>query len=660
MKTQRTRAKRTKDLRTRAEDRLRKTQCEVAQRPEGDGQKLVHELQVRQIELEMQNEELHRAQGQLEAARDQLVELYDFAPVAYMTMDAAGVILEANLSAATLLGVSRESLVTKKLNTFIAPEDQDIFYAHHKLMVTSRKKQTCELRFRRKDGSAFFGRMESIAAPGPRRKRGQYLMAFFDQTRRKQAEEALREASQFNQQIIASAQEGIIVYGPDLKYRLWNPFMERFTGVPAVEVIGKHPLAVFPFLRKGGLMEQLRRALTGEPTDALDFHFKVPQSGCTGWASDTLAPLRNLSGEIIGVIGTVRDITARKREESALRRSESTLTYCFSHAPMGLQWLSASGIILRANQAQLDLLGYSEAEYVGHQIAEFHTDPALVGALLIRLAARETVTNFRLQIRRKDGSMGNVLLDANSLWDENHFVHSSVFTRDIGRRVELEREIMAASEREQRRIAQDLHDGLGQLLTGTFYLTSNLQQQLAAESRPEAQPLGRIVRLLDECITQTRSLARGLHPVKAEPNGLMVALKDLAARTMSLFQVRCRFSCPQPVPIENPSFATHLYRIAQEAVTNAVKHGRPDHIEIRLAEIPGRITLAVKDNGSGLSRCSPPTGMGLRIMRHRARAIEASLVVQRRPHGGTSVVCSVHKPGSTELPDPVSATRKKA
>ena len=125
--------------------------------------------------------------------------------------------------------------------------------------------------------------------------------------------------------------------------------------------------------------------------------------------------------------------------------------------------------------------------------------------------------------------------------------------------------------------------------------------------------------MINEAIVQTRNLARGLHPVEPEQNGLMVALESLAARTKYLFQVRCHFTCRRPVLVEDNTVATHLYRIAQEAVTNAIKHGKPGRIEISLTETPGRINLAVKDDGSGMpARPRKKAGMGLRIMRYRA------------------------------------------
>ena len=212
---------------------------------------------------------------------------------------------------------------------------------------------------------------------------------------------------------------------------------------------------------------------------------------------------------------------------------------------MGLEWLSASGAILRVNRAQLDMLGYSAHEYVGRFFTEFCAEPARGLELLQRLAAKETVRNLRLVLRHKNGTVCHVLVDATSFWDEGHFQYSSVFVRDITARVNLEREVLHVSEWEHRRIAQDLHDGLGQLLVGTIHLTSALQKEVAGKSLLLSRPLQRILKLLNEAVSQTRSLARGLHPVEPESNGLMASLEALARRTKSLFQVNCRFRCRQ-------------------------------------------------------------------------------------------------------------------
>jgi len=828
-----------KKLRARAEKLLATTRRDVAQMPVDDVQKLVHELQVHQIELGMQNDELRQAQQDLETARDRYADLYNFAPAAYLTLGGQGEILEANLGAGELLGRERGRLLGEKFTHFIASESQDAFYQLRRRVFSSDTRQGVELELVTAPAKRMVVQVEAVRDPAGARK--QCRLSVTDITGRKRMEMALQEAGQFSQQVIAGAREGIIVYDRDLKYRVWNPFMEELTGMPAAEVIGRHPREVFSFLQAAGVLAQMELVLAGKKSAPKEFQFHVPQSGRTGWASDTSSPLRNARGEIIGVIGIVRDITerklaeeriarldrakavlggvdhaivhlpdrqqlleeicrvavdkggfklawigmvasdgtvqpvaqagatgylkgirvvardepagggpvgtairenrpvvvedverdatmvpwrgrarkfglryiaafpiridgtvtgacqfyapqagffdekelsllaqvsddisfaltamevlaTRKRVEDALTRSEQNLANFFNEAPIGLLWLSAGGVILRANRAQLELLGHAAENCLGHFVVEFCAESAQGLELLRRLAAGETVRNFPMAWRCKDGAIRHLLADATSLRSSGGFQYSSVFLRDITDRVRLEREILQAGEREHRRIGQDLHDGLGQLLAGAAYLAGNLRQDLAAKSLlSETRQSRRIQAALNEAIAQARSLARGLHPVAAEPNGLMVALAELAARTRKLFQVGCRFHCRRPVLVQDSAVATHLFRIAQEAVTNAIKHGKPGRVEISLTKLPGRICLAVRDDGAGMAAPPKKPGMGLRIMRYRAGMIGGSLGIQHKPGGGTDVVCTVNLSGPRgPARPPKVAARKKA
>ena len=308
---------------------------------------------------------------------------------------------------------------------------------------------------------------------------------------RKQAEDALLDSSRFNQQIIADAKEGVIVYDHNLKYLVWNPFMEKLTGLPAAQVVGKHPTAIFPFLNNAGMMEGLRLALAGNARTTMDFHFDVPQSGHSGWVSDTSAPLRNARGEIIGVIGIVNDITERKQAEEALRRSEHNLRIFFNQAPIGLVWLSASGTILRANQTELNLLGCPANEYLGQSFIRGCGEPSQGLELLKRLATKETVRNFPMTRQRKDGMTVHVLVDAISFWSDNQLQYSSIFLRDVTDRLELEKEILQISEREHRSIAQEFARRTGTTigrhgLSGRHF-TSGTRRQIPSGS-PAGEP----------------------------------------------------------------------------------------------------------------------------------------------------------------------------
>lgn len=219
--------------------------------------------------------------------------------------------------------------------------------------------------------------------------------------------------------------------------------------------------------------------------------------------------------------------------------------------------------------------------------------------------------------------------------------------RDVTERKRLEKEILEVSNREQRRIGHDLHDGVCQQLAATTYLIDILADQLQEKNCPESAEAERISRLINETITQTRRVARGLFPVKLEESGLASALEELASNTTALFKIDCRFHCTAPPPDLDNSTSLHLYYIAQESLLNAAKHGKAEHANISLSQSNNRLILTVEDDGVGIN--SPATGemtgMGIRIMRYRARVIGGTLNLKSRPNNGTQVKCELHLPG---------------
>jgi signal transduction histidine kinase len=206
----------------------------------------------------------------------------------------------------------------------------------------------------------------------------------------------------------------------------------------------------------------------------------------------------------------------------------------------------------------------------------------------------------------------------------------------------LQQELLQISEREQQRIGRDLHDDLGQHLAGLSILSSVLTRNLLTRSAPEAPAAAEISELLKNAVSMTRRLARGLHPVAPEPDGLMAGFYDLVAHTTSLFRIDCRFDCPAAVHVHDNIVATHLFRIAQEAVSNAVKHGHAQHVRISLLSDAESLTLTVKDDGSGICELDPKRqGMGLRIMHYRADMIGARVAISNQATGGALVTCNL-------------------
>jgi signal transduction histidine kinase len=218
--------------------------------------------------------------------------------------------------------------------------------------------------------------------------------------------------------------------------------------------------------------------------------------------------------------------------------------------------------------------------------------------------------------------------------------HVIVTGIDITERQRLERAILEVSAREQRRIGEDLHDGLGQHLTGIAFMSKVLEGKLCESSLLEAADAAKIVKLVNEAINKTRELSRGLLPVVSDAHGLMSALTRYAEQTEDLFGITCRFQCNTPVLVYDVNVATHLYHIAREAVNNAIKHGNPARVVIRLFEENEEGTLCIDDDGQGFEEVpAGHAGMGLNIMNYRANMIGGSLDVRRNLSGGTAVHC---------------------
>jgi two-component system sensor kinase FixL len=361
---------------------------------------------------------------------------------------------------------------------------------------------------------------------------------------------------------------------------------------------------------------------------------------------------------------TTRTRAQRREAASELRDSAERLRAILKTAVEGIITIDEHGLIESFNPAAERIFGYQAKEVIGRNVSILMPSPhreqhdryienyVRTGRAKIIGIGREIVA------RRKNGTVFPMDLAVSEvrLADRRLFTG---FIRDITERKRLEREILEISEREQRRIGQDLHDGLCQHLAGIELMSQVLEQKLVRRAKAAAARAGDIARNVRDAISHTRLLARGLSPVTLESEGLMSALQELALNTEKIFRVPCRFDCHPPVLVSDYPAATHLFRLAQEAVSNAIKHGRAKRILIRLKEERGRMILSIIDNGSGFpARIPKSKGMGLRIMQSRAGMIGGTLVLGRNATGGASV--TVTAPSRTARQKPQTQhVRKK-
>jgi two-component system CheB/CheR fusion protein len=306
--------------------------------------------------------------------------------------------------------------------------------------------------------------------------------------------------------------------------------------------------------------------------------------------------------------------------------------------------LDPEGRIVRFNRACERTTGYEFAEVQNHGHTELFLTPKeseRFQSVLNQLTAGDPVADYESYWLTRAGGQRLISWSTTVLPGPRQKIQYIIATGiDITERKRLEAAILEVSNSEQRRIGQDLHDGLGQHLTGIAFMSKTLEQKLADKSLPETSDATKIVKLVNEAIHETRELARGLLPVHSDSLGLMSALERWAGEVEDLFQVACRFECDDPVLIDNDAATNHLYRIAQEAVHNAIKHGGASQITIGLSGVNGRGILSIQDNGSGIPEgAANQKGMGLHIMRYRAGIIGGVLEVVRSGERGTLVTC---------------------
>ncbi len=333
----------------------------------------------------------------------------------------------------------------------------------------------------------------------------------------------------------------------------------------------------------------------------------------------------------------VREAHERQATEEALRQAENRQNALLGAIPDLVLLMHKNGALSRypLKKNRPSRTGTpSEIRRNSFRRQPFEDDPDLLRGVAYALERRGP------QLFEYQAKMASDLLDVEVRVIPGKHNEALVILRDLTARRKLEREMLEASAREQRRIARDLHDGLGQELTGMLCFARGMAKKLGAENSRFAQEAEEMTRMLKESIVKTRSLAKGLRPVALEAMGLQTALKELADSTQELFGIPCSFAYDTDVVITEDAVAEHLYRIAQEAVTNAVKHADPTRIKVSLATEAGRLVLTVEDNGVGMQAGSERAkGLGLGIMKHRARIINGAIKFRAGAEGGAAVVC---------------------
>lgn len=691
-------------------------------------------------------------------------ESLDFVPVSFITLSKSGLIVNADHTAASLLGVSPTKLVQQPFRHFIQKEDADVYDRLHKQLFATEAARACELRLVKSDGKPFCVHLAATLVPDASGAPCIQVM-FSDITGQKQTEEALQASEELYRRIVKSAQEGIWRINADSLTDYVNPKMAEMMGYTPHQMLGR-PIA--DFLDNEGralLSDHIKRRKQGI---AAQFEFKyLRKDGSKLWAFVSTNPITNSDGEYIGAVALLTDIGARRATELELAHTSAMLQRTGEMAKIGgwelqlspqkLYWsretyrlfeiddtvvlslaqaialyapedqsriksavqsaikdgkpydielqvitargrafwarsqgspiiengktvkligtfqditerkqaeikylqelkfnetlvdhtsviivlLNRVGQMVHVNQATVDILGFSRKELLGntpwalgimspeekvraierlHVLLKGGTNPPRESILTAKDGQDHVFSLSSISTRTPDGTIDRIIVSGADLTERNR----------------LQKELLRITEQEQARIGHNLHDGVGQTLTGVATLMDALEFELPVQLRKDAE---RIRQLVDVAIQEVRRISHGMSPSAVKNRGLAGALQLLSDTIQINHRTACELFIDPTIQITDLEKESQIYRIAQEASNNAIRHGKPSRITISLRRLGDReCVLKVDNNGARLIKSSSQ-GIGLQIMDYRANLIGGTLNIASKAKQGVSVTC---------------------
>lgn len=458
--------------------------------------------------------------------------------------------------------------------------------------------------------------------------------------------------------IVSCSEDAILSKNLKGIIQTWNGGARRLFGYEREEMVGRSIRRLIPpdrMKEEAMILRRLRQGKRIEHYETVRRH----KNGSLLQVSISISPIRDASGRVIGAAKILRDMTRQRQVEAAVRESEQRMRAIVETAVDAIITIDERGMIDSVNSSTERLFGYSAADMLGKNVSMLMPEPfqsehdGYLQAYLRTGRARIIGIGRDVVARRRDGTTFPINLSVSEVALESRRLFTGII-HDLSNRRRLERQLLETSTNEQRRIGQDLHDGLCQDLIGIAFGVDSAARQFRAHGTIDVHSLEQIAASIRGAAAEARRLSHGLNPIDLKAGGLAVALQALVKKISESFGVSCTFTGGGDLHPLDDATSTHLYRIAQEAIGNAVRHGKARNIQITFQQVQRRLVLTISDDGIGMPEkflnapnmphtdytgASSSGGIGLQGMQYRSNLIGARMEVRLRRPRGTVIRC---------------------
>ena len=644
-------------------------------------QQAIHELQVHQIELQMQNEELRRTHMELDALRARYFDLYNLAPVSCFTLNEQGLIVDANRTAATLLAIERGELIEQPFTRFIRTEDQALYYRYRSQLIETGKPLELDQRMVNNNGTVFWGHLTAtIARDGASPPLCHIILS--DITERKQLEEDLRRSEERYRALVETTSDCIWEINPQGCFTYLSPKFTEMMGYSPMEFQGKSPLALIAD-EKQEVQEQVVAAMAAQqPFSSLQIQARRLDGGFIT-VEVSGVPIFTPEGEYRGIRGIARDITKRKRAEKQLSKAEAYARNLIEINMDPLVMIDPDGKISDVNRASMLATGFSREEMIGTDFSAYFTDPDKARAGYCMVFEQGMVRDYPLEIRHRDGHLTPVLYNASVFLDETQQI-AGVFAaaRDITQLKRAEEELKAINDELEQRVEQrtlELQETQKQYLHAEkLSAIGKLSASIAHEFNNPLQGILSILKglkkrailenedreLLNAAIAESdriKELIRSLQDFNRPTTGRIMAMEVHKAIDSLLLMNRSEFKSKRiSVALDYAEQLPQILAVPDQIkqvflnlLTNAVDacHLRGGMITISTRQAGDQVVVAFKDTGTGIrpeeiERIFQPfyttkpavkgTGLGLSVSYGIVKSHQGEIQVKSQPGAGST------------------------